>query len=185
MGFCTLLVMVLTSGPLSGQTVSPPEGGGGQIQPVAMSNEIRYGLLFRLMMRFENRADSLSRQGKVADSLRSHWRDQLGLPESQYGTLLATARTCVAEVDELDSRAAAIIQATKERYRGQPRGADSRVGPLPQELIDLENRRKEVVLAALAQLKASLGAEQFMLFDGAVRRSVGQAWSAAPAVAQQ
>ena len=186
MYFFGLLTLVLQPGPLSAQAaLSPADGAGRQLQPVAMSTEMRYGLLFRQLVLFENQADRLSGQGKPSAFLRSHWKDHFGLSEQLHSVLLATAKICVAQVDVLDRQAATIIQAAKASFGNRPRGTVLPVGPVPPELLDLENRRREVVEAAVGQLAAAFGPAQFGLFDLAVKTTVGQQLALAPPAPQQ
>ncbi len=184
--FFGLMTLVLQPWPLSAQTASPPaDSGGRQLQAVAMSTEMRYGLLFRQLVRFENQADRLTEQGKPAAFLRSHWKNRFALPEPLYSVLLTTAKSCVAEVAVLDGQAATIIQAAKANVRNRPRGTLTTVGPVPPELLDLANRRREVVEAAVGRLTAAFGPAQFGLFDFAVKTTVGQQLALAPPAPQR
>lgn len=153
------------------QTEQPPSGA---TEPAPMSTEMRYGLLFRHIARFEAHAEKTALQGKPAEFLRLHHKDLYHLPDDLHAVLVIVARQCAAEVDDLDQRASAVIRAVKDKHRNRPRIEGGVVPPPPPELQALQQQRTQAVLRAVEQLEDSFGPAQFALFDSVVKRTVGQ-----------
>jgi hypothetical protein len=128
-----------------------------------------YGVLFREIARFNAKADELAAQSKSSSFLRNHHRNFLELSEPLNSQLRQVALNCVRDVDGFDRRAGAIIKSIKERYRGKR----ALVPPLPQELRDLQEARKQRIIAAADQLAGVFGQAQFAYFESLVRRYVG------------
>lgn len=139
-----------------------------------MSTEIRYGMLFRNIARFETRAEEAALQGKSAEFLRLHHRNLFNLPDDLHAVLVTIARQCAAEVDKLDRQASAVIRAVKDKHRNRPRLEGVVIPPPPPELLALQQQRTQAILRATAKLEDSFGPAQFALFDSAVKWAVGQ-----------
>jgi hypothetical protein len=71
------------------------------------------------------------------------------------------------DVQSYDEQAAAIIKGVRNSVKAAGPGA--RVPPIPQELIDLEQKRKARILAAVEEIRNALGPGAFLYFDMLVR----------------
>jgi hypothetical protein len=80
------------------------------------------------------------------------------------------ATSCTQDVRPYDEQAARIIEGVRNSV--QAAGPGARVPPLPQELIDLEQKRKARVLAAVEEIRTALGPGAFLYFDMLVRRNL-------------
>lgn len=147
---------------------------GSTLQQTPLSVEMRYGLLFRTVMRFKTHALLLDQAGKPSRFVSEHYQEQLQLSDEAYGVFLGIAERCSLDIDRMDREADALIKNTKLQFRNQPRLTNTALPPPPKELTLLEQSRRSTILSSIVELEAAIGPAQFALLDAAVNRLMGQ-----------
>ncbi|HEX5431326.1 MAG TPA: hypothetical protein VFW83_05135 [Bryobacteraceae bacterium] len=129
-----------------------------------------YGILFREVVAYQNKADRLAAESKPSDFVRNYHASKLQLGAAESARLIEVSRLCVQQIQVIDQKAAAIIQEVKSQYRLSP-GVP--VPPPPADLAELQSQRTAVLLAAADSLAAAFGPDRFASFEGLVRQHVG------------
>ena len=156
-----LLAFNLYSGPLLEQ--APPPGSVAATAPA----EVVYGIFLKELVAFQKKADDLEAQGKSGISFRTRHQEVTELSTRQFVTVRDVATSCVQDVQSYDEQAAAIIKGVRNSVKAA--GPGSRVPPIPQELLDLEQKRIARILAAVEKIRTALGPGAFLYFDMRVR----------------
>ena len=117
--------------------------------------EVVYGMFLKELVAFQKKADDLERQGKSGDAWRARHQRFTELSDRQFATVREVATSCMQDVQSYDEQAAGIIAGVKNGVRTA--GPGGRVPPIPQELTDLEQKRKARILAAVEEIRGALG----------------------------
>ena len=145
----------------------------GVVSPREPSKETVFGLIFREIAHFNGKADDLAAHGKPYVFFRNFHQNVLALDQSVVSQVRQIALDCERDIKELDGRAGAIIQDTKQRYRGKR----ALVPPPPRKLFDLQAQRSKRILAAVDQIKSVLGPNDFASFEKLARSHVGSGFA--------
>ena len=153
----------------------------------SLSQETAYEVMFREIVRVEADAAQVEQRGQSATDLRNRYKNLFGLNNRNDLSLKAAARSCLAEVNALDARAAAIIQSTKDRFR--PKSASGErtgsVPPLPAELVTLQQQKTATMRKWMDNLEEQIGRGDMALLSAAVRRHVSSHSKQTTATASQ
>lgn len=142
--------------------------------------------MFREIVRVEAETAQVEQRGQSAADLRNRYKNLFGLNNRNDLSLKAAARSCLAEVNALDARAAAIIQSTKDRFR--PKVSGERAGsvpPLPAELVALQQQKTATMRKWMDNLEDQIGRGDMALLSAAVRRHVSSHSKQTTATASQ
>lgn len=131
-----------------------------------------YDQMFRHIKELNKKADEAARQGKDGEHFRTLYKrlTRLGDPQSQ--ALDRIARAVDREIEPLNKKAVEIIRSIRERHpNGQLAQGELPPEP-PAELRVLADQRRQVILQARDELRASIGDETFQRFDDFVKERI-------------
>lgn len=140
--------------------------------PQPLARDVMYRILFRQVAAFQAQASQLAAQFKPSAFVADYHQNALQL-SPQATQLINVAVPCVQQMKAIDQQAAAIIDAVKKQYKGQPKGPNSMVPLPPPQLSALEAQRTALILAAADTLASEYGPAQFAYFENTVRLYVG------------
>jgi hypothetical protein len=160
---CHAFVVIMVISSVAAQSLSQ-----------GLSQETAYEVMFREIVRVEADAAQVEQRGQSAADLRNRYKNLFGLNNRNDLSLKVAARSCLAEVNAFDARAAAIIQSTKDRFR--PKSASGEragsVPPLPAELVTLQQQKTATIRKWMDNLEEQIGRGDMALLSAAVRRHV-------------
>lgn len=126
---------------------------------------VLYDSLFRMDLSFRRKALEQELTGQPVTSLKTYFKDRANLTDEENELLRQASIEFIQEIRPLDVRAQQITADIREQflYGEVPPGQE--VVPPPAELIDLQNRRNELVLRSRDKLADSMGKDTFAKFD--------------------
>ena len=147
---------VLPSSPQFGQSV-PTVAPSGQQTPVPLPH------LYWHFLMHQNHLDRVAAQrekeGKDGTWLRNYYQQKMRLTDPQFAPVRETAVRLEAELNEIDAKVKAIIDAAHARY---PRALKSPkdLPPVPPELYALRDEHEAVIAREVGGLKSALGPDR-------------------------
>lgn len=144
-----------------------------EIKIYPIPDDIAYGQVFRHIEELNRKANEDEQgKGKDGSQLRNLYKNMAKLDERQARTLDMVAQKTNQELKRLDQQARQII----ERIRAKaPNGrlAKGQAPPVPPPLLtELNDKRKNLILQAITELRANLGEQSFAKFHQFVEQNV-------------
>lgn len=156
------------------QAGQPGGEGAAQAQAEGIPTHVIYGLLFREVAAFKEKAAELERQGQDATALRVYHRDKARLSAQQGDALEQVAAECQRAVTGLDIAAKKIVDAERARHPfGRLRRGEVLPAP-PAALSRLEQQRTDTILQARARLHDAFGDEEFERLEDFLKRDAAE-----------
>lgn len=150
-------------------TASAAHGTRQSPRPASAPEQIVYRQFLHHLMALKERAGEIERQGKNGKSLRSHYKDEIGLNDEQANILDQIAADCDREVAALDARAKKIIDAAHARYSNGIVSDGQQLPPPPPELRKLQEQREMIIMRARYRLRTALGEHGFQQIDDYIK----------------
>lgn len=163
------LLFLITAELLPGQGSPPPPlraptaDGAVTFSAQDLPEELAWRLFLLELAALEKEADRLRALGKDDAALRGHFQAAFGLGAAEHAELAAAARSC-AGVREVNQP---VIEQTLRALRQQPQDP-----LLRSRLEELRKANQASVLAAVEQLRNTLGPRRFAWVGQQVRRHV-------------
>ena len=135
-------------------------------------DDIVYSQIFRHLEELNKKADEDEQKGKNGRGLRDLYKDTAQLNEQQARQLDHIAAKTNRATKELDARARQIIDAVRAQTPDRKLQKGQAPPRPPQELIYLNNSRRELIVQAVGELRANLGEEEFGRFSQFVNQKI-------------
>jgi hypothetical protein len=151
--------------------VAPAEGGALRHESASRKDTLPEGLVYTVFFgevdAVERSAARLDSNGKhsAAVALREQLRQYTSLSAEQFDVFRTAALQCVTKLKEYDRRAQKLQQA-------QTPSSPAASGPLSLKLTEMRSRRTVAVAQAVAQVRETLGVEQFNAIDYRIRKHI-------------
>lgn len=134
-------------------------------QTPEIPKHVVYGLLFREMAAFRQKAQELKAQGKDASVVEGYHAKRANLNEAQAAALENIAQDCQAKVDEIEQQAKTIIERDRALHPGGKLQPGETLPKPPKQLQELEQRRRAAIMQAREGVRAAMGEVEFQHFD--------------------
>ncbi len=154
--------------------------GGAQEAPAA----VVYRAFFHNIAHLDLAATQEEAQGRSGSELRAYYRSKIGLSENEARALRTVAASCVAQLQEKDAEAKALIQKIRARTPGGKLASRAELPSLPPELARMQQERDEITQRHIDELAASLGAESFGKVDAFVKARYSSGFRSLPSRAE-
>lgn len=166
--------LVETPGAKASQPFPPnqPASSVSKQTPPVPQNVI-YGVLFREIAAFNKKAAEKEKKGEDASDLRRYHKKRARLSDQQGLILDRIADETNRETSKLDARAKKIIEADRARRPGGQLKPGEALPAPPDELKNLSQQRKKLILQAREKLRLELGDVEFQRFDQFVQQDIG------------
>ncbi|MDT4952965.1 MAG: hypothetical protein QOJ02_1103 [Acidobacteriota bacterium] len=173
LGLC-LFALALGSLAWAGQRQSARSSHEQKAQEQApeIPDQIAYLHLFRRVAAFKKKAVEVEREGKDNSSLKTYFKRQAELNDTDDKILGAIASECNDELMLIDAKAKAVIDAFKAQYPGGRVPHGELPKSPPAELRAISEERDAIVLRYRDLLRASLGENKFSRFHNFVKRRI-------------
>ncbi|HXE15205.1 MAG TPA: hypothetical protein VN633_23980 [Bryobacteraceae bacterium] len=176
--FC--LFLTIFSGPISlmeGQIVpaaimTAADGNNTLQRPSVVSEAFMFRHFFTHLDALERQAERADASGGSGLVYRNYYKNLLGFSPQQYAILTSSAAQEKAKLDVIDQRAQRIISAFREQIKNAPPS-----GLLPQppkELAILQRERDSTTMAAVSNIRESLGAASFQRLKSMIDGQFGK-----------
>lgn len=143
------------------QAARPAQEPTNQEASPEVPDQIAYLHLFRQIAAFKKRAKELEREGKNSSALKTYFKRNVGLAEADAQVLDEIADQCAVELQHLDAKAKAAIDAFRAQSPGGRVPTGETPKPPPAELRAMTEERDAIVLRYRDLLRASFGDETF------------------------
>ncbi|MGE5487132.1 MAG: hypothetical protein ACM3ZB_04835 [bacterium] len=114
-------------------------------------------MALQVCMALQEQAQRSEQEGRPARFLPRAFAASAGLNDSEAGVMVSVAARMRSQVQPLDDRAQAIIQAVRAKYPGGRLQPGTVPPPLPAELAELQRQRNAIVEQAVRELDRELG----------------------------
>lgn len=134
--------------------------------------EVVYDHIFSHIDFLNNKADEEQRNNRDGKILRNYYKDGAKLDERQARTLDSIAHQINQQLKRIDQQVEIIVKRVRSAY---PNGRlpQGQKPPLPpQELIDLDTEKKNLILQAVNQIKIEFGDAEFARFTEYVNQRI-------------
>jgi hypothetical protein len=142
--------------------------GGNSSPPASHSKPVTLPILYRHFLAYQSHLDrlatALDKQGKDGSGFRNHFQHELNFSDTEYAAVRATALRLEAELKEQDTKAKAIIDATRARYPKELRSTTT-LPPVSPELVQLQKERDAMIEHEIENLKTAIGPKQASKLD--------------------
>ncbi len=168
--YAALAVVAMAITVFSFTTRTQPLAGGvsaqdsGQPQAPELPDEIAYRHLFRYVTAIRKKADEAEGHGKDATSYRTHFKRRANLGDYHARVLDEVAVQYVGEVQAVDARARALVEAYRAQYPGGKVPHGEKPAPPPAELKQLREQRDAITLRYRDNLRNAFGDGEFDRF---------------------
>lgn len=160
MGMCTFIALSLV---LFGPVVYGQEQGKGQAFERSLTSssvkQLSLPQVYVLFFRYQNHLDKVAQQrqsqGQDGSWLSDHFQRELGFTVSDFSVVRASGIRLESELDQINARAKALIQAEQAASAANANANDTRA-PSP-ELVDLAKQRDESIQTEISKMNAELG----------------------------
>jgi len=136
-----------------------------QSQAPEIPDEIAYRHLFRYVTAIEKQAEEAERKGKDATSYRTHFKRMANLGDYHARMLDEIAVQYMDEVQVVDARARALVEAYRAQYPGGKVPHGERPAAPPAELKQLREQRDAITLRHRDNLHNVFGDDEFDRFN--------------------
>lgn len=141
--------------------------------PQDIPEDVTYRQMFKHIKELNQKADGDERQkGRDGRKFRNLYKDMASLQDKQARLLDRIADETNRELDKLDERAKQIIDQIRSQTPNRRIERGQKPPLPPQELFDLAQRRKDVTLRAINNLRQNLGNAEFVRFNSFVNERV-------------
>ncbi|HSL55331.1 MAG TPA: hypothetical protein VK868_13095 [Pyrinomonadaceae bacterium] len=131
-----------------------------------------YDQMFRHLKELNKKADDETRQGKDGEHFRTLYKRLAALDDHQSQVLDRIARDVDREIEPLNKKAVEIIRSIRERHKDGKLAQGELPPEPPAELRVLSDERRQVIMRAREELRASIGDEAFKNFDDFVKERI-------------
>lgn len=131
-----------------------------------------YDQMFRHIKELNKKADEEARQGKNGEHFRTLYKRLARLEDPQSQVLDRIARDVDREIEPLNKKAIEIIRSVRVRHPDGKLAQGEMPPEPPAELRVLADQRRQVILQAREELRASIGDEAFQRFDEFVKERI-------------
>jgi len=114
----------------------------------------RHFLAYQLHL--DRRADELKKAGRNGEDFRTHYQKKIGLSDTAYTTLRASALRLEAKLAAKDAEAAKVIQAERQANAGRVGLGFGGPPPLPETLKQMQKDRDDMINAEVTNLRSQL-----------------------------
>lgn len=139
----------------------------------AVYNELFYHVSF-----LKKKADKEQKEGKDASLLRTFYKRQAKLDDTQNQLLDQTAADLERDVNMIDKKAQKVIEKFRADVQKLKIKPGDRMPEPPAELKTMQAERDSLVIRARDTLRAALGKEAFQRFDQYVRENIAKKMTA-------
>lgn len=167
------LASVLTDQKLNDSTQTNPSNLPVQndISP-EIPVEVVYDHIFSHIDFLNNKATEEERNNLSGTMLRNRYKDEAKLDERQARSLDRIAYQTNQELKKIDQQVELIVKKVRANYP-QGRVPQGQKPPLPpQELLDLDTQRTNLLLQAINNLRAEFGEAEFTRFTEFVNQKI-------------
>src|SRR5258708_4427958 len=140
-------------------------------QAKGMPEHVVYSHLFRHVMLLKAKAAEAERGGKDGQELRTLYKNNASLNNSQANALDEVAADCERQISEVDAKAKETINRLKQLYPGGKIPDGEHLPPPPPELKTLWDQRTQIILNARDRLRSAYGEQEFVRFDHFVKQT--------------
>jgi hypothetical protein len=162
--------------PTRGQTSSAQQSSASATigtkdspSPSRAPEHVVYRLFFRHLAALKQRAAAIETHGKSGKALRAHYKDKIGLKDSQADLLDEIAAECERETAKIDAIAQKIVDAARKLTPNGLVTSIPQLPPPPPELKKLQRKRDMIVMRARHRLVTELGAHGFQQIDDYIK----------------
>jgi hypothetical protein len=134
-------------------------------QSPEIPKHVVYGLLFREMSAFRQKAKEMKDHGKDASSVEGFHTKRAKLKDEQAEALENIATDCQRKVDEIEQQAKKIIEKDRAKHPGGKLKPGETLPEPPKQLQELEQRRRGVIMQAREAVRAAMGDSEFQRFE--------------------
>lgn len=143
-----------------------------------ISSSILYDQLFRLVVKFQAKAEIQKLTGENVTALKDYFKDSAKLSDSQNQILLQTASEYIQAVEPIDAQAREIISQFRQQFQDGWINEGQQAPPPPAELETLQEQRNALALTYRDNLKNLLGEKAFEEFDEFIQDGFAQNFQA-------
>lgn len=118
-----------------------------------ISSSILYDQLFRLVVKFQAKAEIQKLTGENVTALKDYFKDSAKLSDSQNQILLQTASEYIQAVEPIDAQAREIISQFRQQFQDGWINEGQQAPPPPPELETLQEQRNALALTYRDNLK--------------------------------
>lgn len=141
-------------------------------------SSILYDQLFRLVVKFQAKAEIQKLTGENVTSLKDYFKDSAKLSDSQNQSLLQTASEYTQAVEPIDAQAREIISQFRKQFQDGWINEGQQAPSPPTELETLQEQRNSLALTYRDNLKNLLGEKAFEEFDEFIQDGFAQNFQA-------
>ncbi|MEJ7575906.1 MAG: hypothetical protein WKF74_02755 [Pyrinomonadaceae bacterium] len=141
-------------------------------QTMNVPTHIIYGILFREIAAFKEKAKKREEERMSATFLREHHKKKFKLDDQKDKELERVALQADSEANKIDKEAKKVIGDIRARHPDGAIRPGERLPLPPSQLGTLQRQRNQVVLDAREQLRQAFGEVEFQRFDEAVRQDI-------------
>ncbi|HKG59893.1 MAG TPA: hypothetical protein VKB05_08965 [Pyrinomonadaceae bacterium] len=150
------------------QTQQAPASPQDQEVPL----HVVYDQMFRHIKELNKKADEEASQGKDGEHFRTLYKRLARLEDPQSQALDRIAREVDREIEPLNKKAIEIIRSIRERHKDGKLAQGELPPEPPAELRVLADERRQVIMRAREELRASIGDDAFQRFDKFVKKRI-------------
>lgn len=136
----------------------------GDYSTEPIPDDIVYGQIFRHIAELGRKADSEERKGRDGRKFRDLYKEKARLTEGQARILDNIARDTNISIRQIDARARQLIAETRARTPNRRIEFGQTIPSPPTELTELSNRRRDLILKAIWDLRQAYGEAGFLNF---------------------
>ena len=143
-------------------------------QAPEIPKHVVYGLLFREMAAFREKAQEMKNHGKDASSVERFHAKRANLKAEQAEALERIAIECQNKVDQIEQQARKIIDDERAKHPGGILKPGEKLPEPPKQLHELEQRRRAVILQAREAVRGAMGDSEFQRFEEFEEKDVAE-----------
>ena len=161
--FLAVLVASALAGLCYGQLVPPSAAELAARRP---STGLLYHQFFKHLIAVQEKAAEVEKAGGRAESLKSVYKDKIGLAESDHTALLRRATACEQAVATQDDKASAFI---RDYHSKLPKGKTPADFPVPGQISLLQIQRESIINDHVDALKAEISSQGSKKLDDFIK----------------
>jgi hypothetical protein len=146
-------MLCLTTVQLLAQTGMRTEQHAQAVPPTL---PVLYRHFLAYQLHLDRRADELKKAGRNGEDFRTHYQKAIGLSDTAYATLRASALGLEAKLAAKDAEAAKVIQAERQANAGRIQLGFGGPPPLPETLKQMQKDRDDIINAEMTNLRSQL-----------------------------
>jgi hypothetical protein len=177
-------------------TPSPTPALRSYTETKPMPEELAYWVLFKEIQTLKERDTQNLAANDETFFKKSFYEDRLGLAAAQFASMDTIAADCLAQLQPVEQRARQVINEYRAPY---PNGKLNKIQPappkndgiysisasktietpppVPAELIQLQNQKKQIILNAKERLRQAFGTNGFAAFETSIHNNAAKVLS--------